>query len=69
MDNIFLGGVGLAGLAVNGWDNAKMSEAEKEEVIMKCKDANSDQEINEILSRVGDDDSWGDIAEIVDRIR
>ena len=68
MDNVFMG-YGAFGLAINGVDHAKMSEADKEKVIMLCKDANSTDEIDQILSRVGDDDSWGEIAEIVDRIR
>ncbi|MCL2050429.1 MAG: hypothetical protein FWG91_01660 [Lachnospiraceae bacterium] len=70
MNNLFTGlGYGLAGLAVIGKDNARMTEADKENIIMQCKDANSDREIEEIMDRIGNDDSWGDIAEIVDRIR
>ena len=75
MDNRFLGfgglgsygGFGLAGLAINGRDTAKMTEADKERVIMECKDAASNEEIDEIMGRVGDDDSWGEIAEIISR--
>ena len=74
MDNSFLGYGGGAfggtfGMPVNSRGQTKMTEAEKEQIIMSCRDANSNDEIDEILSRVGDDDSWGEISELINRLR
>jgi len=57
------------GLAFGDREPNRMSEATKEEIIMRCHDANTNDEIKEILNRVGEDDSWGEISEIVNRIR
>jgi len=57
------------GLAFGDREPNKMTEANKEEIIMRCRDANTNEELKEILDRVGDDDSWGEISEIVNRIR
>ena len=60
---------GTIGLAVGGRDHSRMTEAEKEDLIMRCKDAGSTEEVESILSRIGDDDSWGEISSLVSRLR
>jgi hypothetical protein len=75
-DGIFMDGSGLpAGFGFALMANARafdgytrMSEAEKERVIMQCKDARSDREVDDIIDRIGLDDEFGDVAEIRDEI-
>ena len=67
MDNNAFFGLGLTAAARNR-EQTRLSESEKERIMMECRDATSNREIEEIIDRIGGDDSWGDIAEIVDRI-
>jgi hypothetical protein len=46
---------------------SQMSEAEKEEIIMRCKDARSDEEIDEIIDSIGWDEMTGS-GDIMDEI-
>ncbi|MCL2254690.1 MAG: hypothetical protein FWC09_09625 [Lachnospiraceae bacterium] len=67
-----VGGIGIAVAANEGLFNGQagnLSEAEKEKMIMRCKDAKSDHEVEEILERIDYNDIRADSAEIRDQIR
>ena len=62
MDSSFFGfNFAAGGRAALENRRSHLSESEKEELIMRCKDARSEHEIEEILDNIGIDDIRGDI--------